>query len=134
MRARNTSVFSYIFAQIFVILFLWQNDGLPHNTTANFKEKVISMITNDDILNMNFYKKEKFTGSYCGMHYLIKKDTEASADIFRATIWPGPYNFAATPDEKKQSETFPFTPEGKEQVVAWLNEQWLAQKGAWPER
>lgn len=92
------------------------------------------MITNDDILNMNFYKKEKFTGSYCGMHYLIKKDTEASADIFRATIWPGPYNFAATPDEKKQSETFPFTPEGKEQVVAWLNEQWLAQKGAWPER
>lgn len=134
MRARNTSVFPYIFPQIFVILFLWQNDGLPHNTTANFKEKVISMITNDDILNMNFYKKEKFTGSYCGMHYLIKKDTEASADIFRATIWPGPYNFATTPDEKKQSETFPFTPEGKEQVVAWLNEQWLAQKGAWPER
>lgn len=100
------------------------------------------MITNDDILNMNFYKKEKFTGSYCGMHYLIKRDTETSesgessvsTDVFRATIWPGPYNFATTPDEKKQSETFPFTPEGKEQVVAWLNEQWLTQKGAWPER
>ena len=25
------------------------------------------MITAEDILNMNFYKKEKFTGSYKGM-------------------------------------------------------------------
>lgn len=32
------------------------------------------MIQNDDILNMNFYKKEKFTGSYQGMRYLIQKD------------------------------------------------------------
>ena len=68
------------------------------------------MITNDDILNMNFYKKEKFTGSYLGMRYLIKKDSEPEAeaapangeeasepkmmDVFRATIWPGPYNYA----------------------------------------
>lgn len=34
------------------------------------------MIQNDDILNMNFYKKEKFTGSYQGMRYLIQKDQE----------------------------------------------------------
>lgn len=32
------------------------------------------MITTEEILNMNFYKKEKFTGSYLGMRYLIKKD------------------------------------------------------------
>ena len=31
------------------------------------------MITAEDILNMNFYKKEKFTGSYKGMRYLVKK-------------------------------------------------------------
>ena len=31
------------------------------------------MITTEDILNMNFYKKEKFTGSYKGMRYLVKK-------------------------------------------------------------
>lgn len=34
------------------------------------------MITPEDILNLNFYKKEKFTGSYKGMRYLIQKDHE----------------------------------------------------------
>ena len=81
------------------------------------------MIQNDDILNMNFYKKEKFTGSYQGMRYLIQKDQEEDAedenvkhDIFRVTIWPGPYNFASTADDLKSSAVFPFTPEGKEQA------------------
>ena len=32
------------------------------------------MITAEDILNMNFYKKEKFTVSYLGMRYLLKKE------------------------------------------------------------
>ena len=51
------------------------------------------MIQNDDILNMNFYKKEKFTGSYQGMRYLIQKaQGEDESDIFRVTIWPGPYS------------------------------------------
>ena len=105
------------------------------------------MITNDDILNMNFYKKEKFTGSYQGMRYLIKKDTvpaddtdtsgtasdaaPAQTDVFHVTIWPGPYNFASTDDTKKTSATFPFTPEGKEAVVNWLNEQWRSRKEEW---
>ena len=88
------------------------------------------MITCDDILNMNFYKKEKFTGSYQGMRYLIKKDN----DVFHVTIWPGPYNFATTAAEKKTCKTFPFTPDGKTQVVDWLNEQWRTRKNEWPAR
>ena len=46
------------------------------------------MITPEDILNLNFYKKEKFTGSYKGMRYLIQKDHEEESDhdIFRAKI------------------------------------------------
>lgn len=101
------------------------------------------MITNDDILNMNFYKKERFTGSYLGMRYLIRKDSEetkspdddapVSSDIFRVTAWPGPYNFATTPDDKKVSVAFPFTPEGKQQVVDWLNEHWNSKKEEWPQ-
>lgn len=92
------------------------------------------MIQNEDILNMNFYKKEKFTGSYCGMRYLIKKDTQDDNEIFRVYIWPGPYNFASTADEKKTSADFPFTPEGKQQVVDWMNEQWNNRKEEWPSR
>ena len=50
------------------------------------------MITTEDILNMNFYKKEKFTGSYKGMRYLVKKEKDdAENDIFRATVWPGKF-------------------------------------------
>lgn len=90
------------------------------------------MITNEDILNMNFYKKEKFTGSYKGMRYLIQKDTEDETDIFRVHIWPGPYNFAATDDSLKTAAAFPFTPEGKQQVVDFLNRQWASRKDGWP--
>lgn len=99
------------------------------------------MITNEDILNMNFYKKEKFTGSYQGMRYLIRKETEASSadgaesvDVFRVYVWPGPYNFDTTEDSKKTSAAFPFTPEGKQKVVDWMNEQWRSRKEEWPAR
>ncbi len=88
------------------------------------------MITTDDVLNMNFYKKEKFTGSYKGMRYLLKKDTEEERTIFRCYIWPGPYNFASTPDEQKTMAVFDFTAEGKQQAVDWMNEQWAA-KDSW---
>ena len=101
------------------------------------------MITTEEILNMNFYKKEKFTGSYLGMRYLIKKDVIETpvedgeegevnkTDIFRAYVWPGPYAFSAVAEEDKTSATFPFTEEGKQQVVDWLNEQWQIRKDFW---
>ena len=82
------------------------------------------MITTDDVLNMNFYKKETFTGSYKGMRYLLKKDTEEETNIFRCYVWPGPYNFTTTPDEQKTMATFPFTEAGKQEAVDWMNEYW----------
>lgn len=99
------------------------------------------MITTDDVLNMNFYKKETFTGSYKGMRYRLKKETEeipatepdatpTKKDYFLCHIWPGPYNFAATPDDEKRSATFPFTTEGKQAAVDWMNKQWT-EKGPW---
>ena len=58
------------------------------------------MITRKDVMPVNFLKKEKFTGSYKGMRYLVKKEKDdAENDIFRATVWPGPYNFSTTPDD-----------------------------------
>lgn len=87
------------------------------------------MITTDDVLNMNFYKKEQFTGSYKGMRYLLKKDKDENEDdIFRCYIWPGPYNYETTADEEKQMTTYPFTNEGKQQAVDWLNEEWGKRK------
>ena len=52
-------------------------------------------------------------------------------NIFLVYIWPGPYNFASTEDNLKTSATFPFTPDGKQQAVDWMNEQWTARKDEW---
>lgn len=100
------------------------------------------MVTTEDVLNMNFYKKETFTGSYKGMRYRLKKETEEipsdnpevpaeTKNIFLCHIWPGPYNFATTPEEEKRSATFPFTKEGKQAAVDWINEQWSLRE-KWP--
>lgn len=88
------------------------------------------MIKTEDILNMNFYKKEVFTGSYLGMRYRIQKES-AESDCFRVWVWPGPYAFAATGEDVKTSADFPFTEEGRQQAVDWLNEQWAAKKDVW---
>lgn len=62
------------------------------------------------------------------MRYLVKKEKDdAENDIFRATVWPGPYNFSTTPDDQKISATFPFTEEGRQQAVDWMNEQWRSR-------
>jgi hypothetical protein len=84
------------------------------------------MIERKDILSLNFYKKEKFNGSYRGMRYRIEKSTDDSEDkndIFKVSAWPGPYIYSVTPDEKKTAASFPFSEEGLQQITDWLNEQ-----------
>lgn len=89
------------------------------------------MITSDDLLSINFYKKESFTGSCKGMRYLIKKDCIHDTAVFCVTIWPGPYNSTVTEDHLKVSAHFPFSEEGKQQTADWLNEQWTTRKNDW---
>ena len=49
------------------------------------------MLTYDDALNLNYYKKTTFTGWMGGMRFLIKRETPEDADaIFHVWIWPGP--------------------------------------------
>ncbi len=40
-----------------------------------------------------------------------------------AWIWKGPMAFEATPEEAKENQTFPFTEEGYDQLIAWLNDK-----------
>lgn len=79
------------------------------------------MVLRKDLLTFHFYQKEKFTGSYRGMRYLIQKETEEKETVFAVFTWPGPYNFAATPEEQKTKKTFPFTEEALDQIVKYLN-------------
>lgn len=83
-------------------------------------------------ISIPFLKKSRFTGSYLGMRYQLQKsdrvvqeatETEAAKTepAVLAIIWPEPFNFEVTPDEKKHSREFPFTQDGIWEAVDWLN-------------
>ena len=93
------------------------------------------MLTYDDALNLNYYKKTTFTGWMGGMRFLIKREAPEDADaIFHVWIWPGPYIFSETPAEKKLTAQFPFTEEGKRQAVDWINSQFEEHADLWPKQ
>ena len=93
------------------------------------------MLTYDDALNLNYYKKTTFTGWMGGMRFLIKRETPEDADsIFHVWIRPGPYIFDKTDDSLKREHTFPFSEEGKKQAVDWINEEYEANIKYWPRR
>ena len=78
-------------------------------------------------VSLNFIKKEVFTGSDEGMRYRLEK----SGDNILVNAWPEPYCFLKTDEAMKVSETFPLSPEGKEEAVAWLNEQEELRRDIW---
>ena len=96
------------------------------------------MIESDDILSLNFYNYgNPFTGSYQGMRYRIIKQKEAKDEegqILKeegllVTIWPEPFAYEKTEETLKISQLFPFSEEGKVQVIEWLNTSW--KLGVW---
>lgn len=111
------------------------------------------MLTYDDALNMNYYKKTSFTGWMGGMRFKIAKqmlrietpdpdgalDEEGKPVInvtetpeFHAWVWPGPYIFDLTPPEKKSEAVFTFNEDGRKQAVDWVNAQYEARLEEWP--
>lgn len=87
------------------------------------------MIDLSGMISIPFLKKSRFSGSYCGMRYLLEKGERAVAGgtvtepAIRAVIWPEPYNYEATAGEKKHGRDFPFSEAGIEEAVKWLNEE-----------
>ena len=81
------------------------------------------MIDRKRLLPLGYYKKAaSFTGSDGNKCFKIERFQEEGADeCFKATIWPGPYSSENTEDELKQIQTAPFTEEGIESLVDWMN-------------
>ncbi|MGN0297736.1 MAG: hypothetical protein ACI4C1_00885 [Lachnospiraceae bacterium] len=91
------------------------------------------MIDRQDVMNINFLKKSRFTGSCEGMHYLLHKKEVEDTSKLEAVIWPGPFIYDKTPDEKKERKLFEFTKEGVDMAVEWMNEQFVQQSARWEE-
>ena len=82
---------------------------------------------------LKFYEYgEEYSGSFNGMRYKIvadpmevmwfKSQEDKESHKLIAWAWPDKFAFFHTPDEDKISKEFPFTQEGKEEAVAWLNQ------------
>lgn len=85
------------------------------------------MLDLKDFMPINFLKKEKFTGSHKGMRFRMEKlDPETEGEDVRllVTVWPEPYNYDSTEEEKKQKKVFGFDAQGIADGVNWLNEQY----------
>ena len=76
-------------------------------------------------------KKEPFSGSHNGMRYLFRGDDGKNSTTFTVFIYPEPWCFEDTPEDKKESQSFPLSDEGMDQAVAWLFERFEAEKERW---
>ena len=74
---------------------------------------------------------EAFTGSYKDRCYRIareplvnvrfKSPEEKTAGTLKAWVWKGPFAFRETPDEEKESAEFPYSEEGLDEAVNWVD-------------
>lgn len=79
------------------------------------------MIKRQDVMPINFLKKEAFTGSDTGMRYRMERLQEEETALLLVTAWPEPYCFDATEEKDKISARFSFDESGIEAGVEWLN-------------
>ncbi len=102
------------------------------------------MIDKESFHPLNYIKKEEYSGSMDGMRYMLKKVsvTEEDADAedgvkkvdkLEVTIWPEPFNYHSTTDDKKEKILLPLTAEGVSEAADWLNDRYVARKEYWLE-
>ena len=71
-----------------------------------------------------------FSGSYKGMRFFMKTYDKENISVF---VYPEPYNFENTKDENKEKVEFPYTHEGVDQCIDWLNQKYIDDKDKWDE-
>lgn len=102
------------------------------------------VVESKDLYLLEHYEYgEAFYGSVGGMRYRVNRNPmdfvkfESVEKKFDANliayVWPGPKNFAKTDKELVVSKEFPYSDEGKEELAAWISEQYESQKARWDE-
>lgn len=81
------------------------------------------MVQRKDLLHLSFYEKSPYLGSDGPLRYRIEKSTAEEKEVLRVTIWPGPFSYDKTPDEKKSSKDFEFLEDALDEICEWLSEQ-----------
>ncbi len=89
------------------------------------------MVSREDILSMEYLKKTEFSGCHQGMRYRLEGISLEEGKQLKVTIWPEPFNFFKTPEEKKQSAFFAFSEEGVQEAVDWMNQRFVQDQELW---
>lgn len=83
-------------------------------------------------MSMEYLKKTEFTGCHQGMRYRLEGIAGAEGEkLLRCTVWPEPFSFLKTPDEKKETAEFPFGEDGVAEAVCWMNGRLSDEKDKW---
>ena len=78
---------------------------------------------------MEYLKKTEFTGCHQGMRYRLEGVTDSAGEKkLRCTVWPEPFAFFKTPDEKKEAAEFPFGEDGVAEAICCMNEMLSGKK------
>lgn len=89
------------------------------------------MIEKEKFNVLNYVKKEEYCGSMEGMRYMLKKKDGEDGAKLEVIIWPEPFSYAKTEEEKKQRREFELTADGVAEAADWLNLQYVEQKPLW---
>lgn len=82
-------------------------------------------------ISFEYIKKRDYLASHEGMRFMLKKHVEKSTDeegneksesFLKAIVWPEPLSYSKTDKSLMVEKNFPFTRDGKEEAVVWLNE------------
>lgn len=80
----------------------------------------------------SFYKsKAVLAASYRGMRYQLKQHEEAEEKVLSVVVWPEPFCFEKTAEEKKTEKLFAFTEEGLDEAYEWVCEQYETRREEW---
>lgn len=71
------------------------------------------------------------TGGQQGMRYRLLRIGEKPDFRLCASVWPGPYAFDYTEEEKITSREFAYSAEGREEAIGWMTEQYETRKDEW---
>lgn len=81
-------------------------------------------------LNIKALKKEPFSGSHHGMRYYLR----TADDTLSVFLYPEPWSFERTPDKEKEQKDFPFSQEGLDAAIDWINQSYEAKRPYWNDR
>lgn len=89
------------------------------------------MLDRSEFMPLQYFKKQRWSGSFQGMRFMFQKTKEKEIDLLEVVCWKEPYSYECTPEEEKTVRHFPLTEEGREEGIAWLEEEYEARKEEW---